>query len=1731
MNKYFSSIIFLISFIFIFQTSLCENIITLKVSKFMRSQIVLGNFQNINTLKINSNEVKTIKMNPTLDDGENIVEIIYKEPLTDCSNLLSGSTCSYADLTNFDSSQCTNFEGMFSGCDRLEKIKFGNFDTSKAENMNNMFSKCSCQNIDFSILKTSQVKTMKQMFSESKIKFLDLSSFDTSNVENMEGMFYLSSCISIDLSSFDTSKVTTMKQMFSTCSQLISLDISNFNAINVQDLNQIFFSMGGKLKFCNNNPSNQILKKEMLESGLNSKENCDDSCFTNSINKFLIEKGECYESCKNTTNNHYEYDNQCYSSCPTGTEEYPENSFFCVESLDCSNSYYSFDKTECIDEIPEGYYCNDEDKKTIDKCQDKCQTCDLKSVENDLCIRCNITGLYYEVENFMENTSYIECSKECPDGYFFENEKCKKCFQNCKKCNELGDSNDNKCKECNDNMIFELGANCYNKCPQNEYYYFDDSNQFHCSPDCLLNYKLIPAKSKCIKECKDEPPYIYQYENTCLESCPPSYHAPNENKICELALHCDKYYNYEHTACLDSIPEGFFLNNSIEKTIDKCQEKCLECNLESVKQDLCTKCNKEKNYYKKIDDLNGDFMQCYKDIPEGYYFDLNELIFKKCYKSCKYCNDTGNVTEQLCNECFDNFTLNGTNCYEICQYYYYFDDNFEYHCSIDENCPSDRSKLIVDKNECVETCFGDYKFEIYNKCYTSCPPNSYYNFDQTNCIDAIPEGFYLNSTQTIDKCPPKCHECNLDSVNNNLCITCENSLNFYKKEDLNLINGYIDCFMGEQDNYYLDINTNLYKRCHKNCKSCTELGNIQNNKCTECFSNSTLNGSNCYEICQYYYYFDDSGEYICTQDENCPNIKNKLNIDTKECIKECIGENKFEFNNKCYKECPENTFYNYEYIGCIDSIPEGYYLNDSLKRTIDKCDIKCENECTLDISKNNIICKSCNNKENFFKKEDDEEINTYYDCYKDSVEKYYLDINNKIYKKCFDKCKYCNDTGNILEHNCTECFQGFTLNDTNCYEICQYFYYFDENNIYHCTEENKCPNNYLIIKEKNECIIKCENDVIYKYEHKGECLNHPYIPKCDNSSMFISKTTGECVESCEADEFLQGYCSLRNNSKLNQDFAIKNLIESIEKGKLNNNSFNEYLIMEENITYHLTMIKNDNLLKLKNNKISSIDFGDCENVLKEKYNINKDLPLITLKIDYFIDYSLIPIIIYEVFDPITMKKLNLSLCNKDNIIISLPTKDINENNIYLYDPNDLYYKDECSPISKESKFDLIISDRQNYFIKNNLSLCEKNCTLIKYDNNTKKSVCSCDIKSQIIFPSMLNKNDLFLNDFSNTPNINVIKCVSTLFSKTGIKKNIAFYIYLLLTILLTVFCVQFYRKGYTKLKSYINNILVLKEKKTEGEIPKMENLEEIIDKTYSKPAIKIIRPRTPKFFRLDFKGVIGKDDINYQNYQDNNSNDQRSINKLEVYNIKAKEINNNNVYNYNLETEINYTDLELNSFTYKEAIGIDLRYFKPIYVSFIKYNHPIISLFTKNNDYNSIYIKASLIIISFSLYYFVNSLFITQTIIHKVYVSGEIYNIELFIPYIIFSFLICYVLDRIMRYGSLSYDNIYSVYKENLYINAKIRANIVKKLIFVKYICFYIIGFLSILLFGYYLAVFGAVYQRTQYILIKNTLISYIISLVFPFFIIIIPSILRRYSLKEATRQNIYKLSKYLQYI
>ena len=100
---------------------------------------------------------------------------------------------------------------------------------------------------------------------------------------------------------------------------------------------------------------------------------------------------------------------------------------------------------------------------------------------------------------------------------------------------------------------------------------------------------------------------------------------------------CEKYYNYNHTICLEYIPEGFYLNDSI-KTIQKCNIKCNSCILESQKIELCVKCNINEGYYPKFkDDSNiNSFINCYNQSPNGYYLYNNIYMPLSLENNCYY---------------------------------------------------------------------------------------------------------------------------------------------------------------------------------------------------------------------------------------------------------------------------------------------------------------------------------------------------------------------------------------------------------------------------------------------------------------------------------------------------------------------------------------------------------------------------------------------------------------------------------------------------------------------------------------------------------------------------------------------------------------------------------------------------------------------------------------------------------------------------------------------------------------------------------------------------------------------------------------------------------------------------------------------------------------------------------------------------------------------------------------
>jgi hypothetical protein len=89
----------------------------------------------------------------------------------------------------------------------------------------------------------------------------------------------------------------------------------------------------------------------------------------------------------------------------------------------------------------------------------------------------------------------------------------------------------------------------------------------------------------------------------------------------------------------------------------------------------------------------------------------------------------------------------------------------------------------------------------------------------------------------------------------------------------------------------------------------------------------------------------------------------------------------------------------------------------------------------------------------------------------------------------------------------------------------------------------------------------------------------------------------------------------------------------------------------------------------------------------------------------------------------------------------------------------------------------------------------------------------------------------------------------------------------------------------------------------------------------------------------------------------------------------------------------------------------------------------------------------------------------------------------------------------------------------------------VKKCLKIKRIIFMIIGCLLLLFFWYYLSCFCSVFINTQISLIKDTLISYCLSLIYPFGINLLPGLLRIPAIKNKNQKFLYILSRFISLI
>ena len=281
------------------------------------------------------------------------------------------------------------------------------------------------------------------------------------------------------------------------------------------------------------------------------------------------------------------------------------------------------------------------------------------------------------------------------------------------------------------------------------------------------------------------------------------------------------------------------------------------------------------------------------------------------------------------------------------------------------------------------------------------------------------------------------------------------------------------------------------------------------------------------------------------------------------------------------------------------------------------------------------------------------------------------------------------------------------------------------------------------------------------------------------------------------------------------------------KNILNNNYTNESIILlTKNVAFQLDTLEEQNKQTLENIFISNVDIGECQQLIRKQENLKKEDVLIILKADIKNADNKAIYVQYEIYTP-NKTKVDLKVCQNTSIFINTPINlsqefeslynSLNESGYNLFNSNDSFYNDICSPYTSEKGIDIPMVDRQNEIYNNmkDYTLCQKNCTFLYYNSTIKKSKCDCkvQIEETITDTKLINfKDELFGSFYKTLKNSNflVLKCFKLTFSIKGQTHNIGSYVMSILFLILIIFIIIHYITSSKKLKNILKDIILRK---------------------------------------------------------------------------------------------------------------------------------------------------------------------------------------------------------------------------------------------------------------------------------------------------------------------------------
>ena len=664
-----------------------------------------------------------------------------------------------------------------------------------------------------------------------------------------------------------------------------------------------------------------------------------------------------------------------------------------------------------------------------------------------------------------------------------------------------------------------------------------------------------------------------------------------------------------------------------------------------------------------------------------------------------------------------------------------------------------------------------------------------------------------------------------------------------------------------------------------------------------------------------------------------------------------------------------------------------------------------------------------------------------------------------------------------------------------------------------CTDFCK---NYNLLDFKFDCLSICPNETYEEYFEKEE--NRDAL---DYKCRFLEEMPEVCtlqkvileIRHCRMHYYEHPYNNT-NEDKVLMIEDIKNQIPYFDiilpivykEGLFSKIIYNE--------TYQISLLSDKNVY----DNLTFIDIQDCENVLKQKNDINPNEELILFKIEYPAEEYRIPILEYTVLKK-DGTELNISDCGNIEFIYYIPL-DIDITDEEAFNPESEYNNELCFQYTTEDKTDKLLYERRKEFNEDNRSLCEKGCKYLGYEN--KKIICQCQIKSKFNKYLKEDKSDLvfkFENNHFQKYNFWVLKCFKMIFNKNNIKSNYASIIYIGIIIFNFIsgfiFCIRGYKILYiqTRLliesmdnsKKYSKNVKILKNNKSNLVTTNQNPPQKIKNNNAGKKGMLKVNSDLDK--KLG-KGVSEKSKVNGPSALIDSKN-KINLNSSLMINKKEEKEEEEELKGHFLFV----TDMEVNMLSYAEAQKSDKRGCFHIYFSFIKSRHILVCIFFR--DFNSILFKICFFFFIFGICLGFNTIFFDDKVIQTIYeAKGQYKTANHIVKHLInigISTAAASIVKSIMSLISFTDVAVLQVKDDSIPKDEKINQSMIN--ITSKITRFYIINFILVFVFWIYAGSFCSVFQNTQIYLLINAAVSFGGVIILPFLYYFLPALLRKISL------------------